>query len=196
MTVLENIILGAEPGNATKVDFKLAAEQINKLSKDFGFNVNPRALVADLSVGQEQRVEVLKALYRGARILILDEPTAVLTPREVEEFFKILRTMREQGKTIIIITHKLNEVLALSDNVTVMRDGRVVGNKPTKDTSAAELARMMVGRDVLLRVEKMPALPKEVVLSVKNLKFGSKLSDVSFEVRAGEIVGIAGVEGN
>jgi simple sugar transport system ATP-binding protein len=196
MTVLENIILGAEPGNATKVDFKLAAEQINKLSKDFGFNVNPRALVADLSVGQEQRVEVLKALYRGARILILDEPTAVLTPREVEEFFKILRTMREQGKTIIIITHKLNEVLALSDNVTVMRDGRVVGNKPTKDTSAAELARMMVGRDVLLRVEKKPAFPKQVVLSVKNLKFGSKLSDVTFDVRAGEIVGIAGVEGN
>jgi simple sugar transport system ATP-binding protein len=196
MTVLENIILGAEPGNAAKIDFKSAEEQIDKLSKDFGFNINPRALVADLSVGQQQRVEVLKALYRGARILILDEPTAVLTPQEVEEFFKILRSMREQGKTIIIITHKLNEVLALSDNVTVMRDGRVVGNTPTKDTNAAELARMMVGRDVLLRVEKTPAVAKEVVLSVRNLRFGSKLSDVSFEVRAGEIVGIAGVEGN
>ncbi len=196
MTVLENIILGAEPGNAVKIDFKKAEEQIGKLSKDFGFEINPRALVADLSVGQQQRVEVLKALYRGARILILDEPTAVLTPQEVEEFFKILRSMKEQGKTIIIITHKLNEVLALSDNVTVMRDGRVVGDKSTKETNAAELARLMVGRDVLLRVEKAPPQPGEVVLDVRNLRFGSKLNDVSFEVRAGEIVGVAGVEGN
>jgi simple sugar transport system ATP-binding protein len=143
---------------------------------------------------------VLKALYRGARILILDEPTAVLTPQEVEEFFKILRALRdegrEQGKTIIIITHKLSEVIALSDHVTVMRDGQVVGERKTAETNAAELARLMVGRDVLLRVEKPEAKPRAVVLSVKNLRHGAKLNDVSFDVRAGEIVGIAGVEGN
>src|SRR5262249_11902065 len=149
-----------------------------------------------LSVGQQQRVEVLKALYRGARILILDEPTAVLTPVEVEEFFKILRSMREQGKTIIIITHKLNEVLSLSDQVTVMRDGRVIGEIPTSQTDAAQLARLMVGRECLLRVDKGPAHPKDVMLSVKNLRYGSMLNDVSFDVRSGEIVGIAGVEGN
>ncbi|MGE0127813.1 MAG: ABC transporter ATP-binding protein [Blastocatellales bacterium] len=200
MTVLENIVLGAEPGNAAKIDFKLAEERINKLSKDFGFNIDPHKRVEELSVGQQQRVEVLKALYRGARILILDEPTAVLTPQEVEEFFKILRALRdegrEQGKTIIIITHKLSEVLALSDNVTVMRDGQVVGERRTAETSAAELARLMVGRDVLLRVEKDEAKPRDVVLAVKNLSHGSKLNDVSFDVRAGEIVGVAGVEGN
>lgn len=196
MTVLENIVLGAEPGNAAKIDFKQAEEQIAKLSRDFGFDIDPNKLVEQLSVGQQQRVEVLKALYRGARILILDEPTAVLTPQEVEEFFKILRSMREQGKTIIIITHKLNEVLALSDNVTVMRDGQVVGETPTAKTSAPDLARMMVGREVLLRVEKPEAKPKAAVLSVKNLSAGSKLNSVSFDVRAGEIVGIAGVEGN
>ena len=196
MTVLENIVLGAEPGNAAKIDFKQAEARINQLSKDFGFHIDPHKRIEQLSVGQQQRVEVLKALYRGARILILDEPTAVLTPQEVEEFFKILRSMREQGKTIIIITHKLNEVLALSNNVTVMRDGQVVGETPTSQTSAPELARMMVGRDVLLRVEKPAAKPKDVVLSVKNLSAGSKLNGVSFDVRAGEIVGIAGVEGN
>ncbi len=196
MTVLENIVLGAEPGSAARIDFKRAEEQVRKLSTDFGFNLDPHELVANLSVGQQQRVEVLKALYRGARILILDEPTAVLTPQEVEEFFKILRSMREQGKTIIIITHKLSEVLSLSDNVTVMCDGQVVGERKTAETNAAELARLMVGRDCLLRVEKPPAQAKEVVLSVRNLRYEPKLNDVSFEVRAGEIVGIAGVEGN
>jgi simple sugar transport system ATP-binding protein len=143
----------------------------------------------------------LKALYRRARLLILDEPTAVLTPQEVEEFFAILRRMREQGKTVIIITHKLDEVLAISDEVTVMRDGRVVGVLKTAETSAAELARLMVGRDVLLRVEKEEAKPSETVLSVKGLTMTARdgtrrLDDLSFEVRAGEIVGIAGVEGN
>jgi general nucleoside transport system ATP-binding protein len=196
MTVLENIVLGAEPGNALRIDFNQAEEQIAKLSRDFGLEIDLHARISDLSVGQQQRVEVLKALYRGARILILDEPTAVLTPQEVEEFFKILRAMREQGKTIIIITHKLNEVLALSDNVTVMCDGRIVGDKITNETNAAELARLMVGRDVLLSVEKGPAHPKEIVLSVQKLQFDDRLNDVSFEVRAGEIVGIAGVEGN
>jgi general nucleoside transport system ATP-binding protein len=196
MTVLENIVLGAEPGSAAKLDFKKAETEISQLAEDFGFPLNLHAKVEDLSVGQQQRIEVVKALYRGARILILDEPTAVLTPQEVEEFFKILRRMRAQGKTIIIITHKLNEVLALSDNVTVMRDGQVVGERKTRETNAAELARLMVGREVLLRVDKAPAQPKEVVLSVKHLQLGAALRDVSCEVRAGEIVGIAGVEGN
>jgi len=196
MTALENIVLGAEPGGAAKIDFKQAEERVNNLSKDFGFDIDPRKRVEELSVGQQQRVEVLKALYRGARILILDEPTAVLTPQEVEEFFRILRSMRDQGRTIIIITHKLTEVLSLSDNVTVMRDGQVVGERRTKETNAAELARMMVGRDVLLRVEKGPGRPRDVTLAVRNLSYGKKLGDVSFDVRAGEIVGIAGVEGN
>jgi ABC-type uncharacterized transport system ATPase subunit len=196
MTVLENIILGAELGASHRIDFKKAAQQIENLSRDFGFEIDLRARVAELSVGQEQRVEVLKALYRGARILILDEPTAVLTPQEVEEFFKILRRMRDQGKTIIIITHKLSEVLGISDNVTVMRDGRIVGERRTAETDAAELARLMVGREVLLRVEKSPAQPGNIVLGVKGLTLGSKLKSTTFEVHAGEIIGIAGVEGN
>jgi len=201
MTVAENIVLGAEPGSAASIDLRRAAEEIRTLSDEFRLSVDPGALVQDLSVGQQQRVELLKALYRRARLLILDEPTAVLTPQEVEEFFTILRRMREQGKTVIIITHKLSEVLAVSDVVTVMRDGRVVGRVRTAETSAADLARMMVGRDVLLRVEKMEARPGEAVLGVRGLSVavgggGRGLRDVSFEVRAGEIVGIAGVEGN
>jgi simple sugar transport system ATP-binding protein len=194
MTVTENIILGAEPGGE-KINYQQAAEQIRQLSDEFGFNIDPDALVENLSVGQQQRVEVLKALYRGARVLILDEPTAVLTPQEVEEFFRILRSMKAQGKTIIIITHKLNEVLALSDHVTVMRDGQVVGERKTSETDAAELARLMVGRDVLLRVEKTAAQPKDIVLTVNHLRLKADAA-VSFNVHAGEIVGIAGVEGN
>jgi general nucleoside transport system ATP-binding protein len=197
MTVLENIILGAEPAQAGRIDFKRAAKQVQELISNFKFEIDPQQKVESLSVGQQQRVEVLKALYRGARILILDEPTAVLTPPEVEEFFRILRSMREQGKTVIIITHKLNEVLALSDRVTVMRDGRVVGERETAETNAAELARLMVGRDVLLKVEKAPAQPKDAVLAVRDLKLHANAGGtISFDVRAGEIVGVAGVEGN
>src|SRR5436190_4255470 len=162
MTVAENIVLGAEPGSAVALDLAAAGRKIRALSEEFKLQVDPNALIENLSVGQQQRVELLKALYRDARLLILDEPTAVLTPQEVEEFFTILRRMREQAKTIVIITHKLSEVLAISDEVTVMRDGKVVGNLQTKDTNAAELARMMVGREVLLRVEKPPAKPNEV----------------------------------
>ena len=169
MTVAENIVLGAESGTAASLDLDQATARIRKLSDDFNLAVDPRAFIEDLSVGQQQRVELLKALYRNARLLILDEPTAVLTPQEVEEFFAILRGMRQQGKTIVIITHKLAEVLAISDDVTVMRDGKVVGRVKTKDTTAAELARLMVGREVLLRVEKTPAKPGAVMLSVRDL---------------------------
>lgn len=201
MTVAENIVLGAEPGGELAIDLHKAATDIRKLSEEFKLAVNPHAVIEHLSVGQQQRVELLKALYRHAKVLILDEPTAVLTPQEVDEFFAILRGMRQQGKTVVIITHKLSEVLAISDEVTVMRDGRVVGQVQTKQTNAAELARMMVGREVLLRVEKPDADVGTTELSVRNLSVSNsdgtkRVNDVSFEVRKGEILGIAGVEGN
>ncbi|HZF11170.1 MAG TPA: ATP-binding cassette domain-containing protein, partial [Thermoanaerobaculia bacterium] len=142
MTVAENVVLGAEPGSRFAVDLAGAEERIRELSRELDLTVDPRARIETLSVGEQQRVELLKALYRQARLLILDEPTAVLTPQDVAELFKVLRRMREQGKTIVIITHKLSEVLAISDAVTVMRDGRVVGRVRTRDTSAAELARL------------------------------------------------------
>jgi general nucleoside transport system ATP-binding protein len=201
MTVAENIVLGAETGGVASLDLGKAAQEIRALSNEFKLSVDPNATIESLSVGQQQRVELLKALYRRARLLILDEPTAVLTPQEVEEFFAILRRMREQGKTVVIITHKLSEVLAISDDVTVMRDGRVVGRVRTEETNAAELARLMVGRDVLLRVDKTDAQTGANVLAVHNLTFtgddgARRLDGVSFKVGAGEIVGIAGVEGN
>jgi len=195
MTVTENIVLGAEPGSAVALDLRKAAAAIRALSEEFRLTVDSDATVETLSVGQQQRVELLKALYRRAELLILDEPTAVLTPQEVEEFFSILRRMRTQGKTVVIITHKLSEVLAISDRVTVMRDGKVVSNLKTSETSAAALARLMVGREVLLRVEKSPAHPGPDVLTVRNLSV-QRVNEVSFVVRAGEIVGVAGVEGN
>src|SRR6476661_6099432 len=169
MTVAENIVLGAEPGSSLALDLKSAAAQIRQLSEEFKLAVNPNEPIEHLSVGQQQRVELLKALYRHAKLLILDEPTAVLTPLEVEEFFVILRRMREQGKTVIIITHKLPEVLAISDHVTVMRDGRVVGRLNTKETDVSELAGLMVGREVLLQVEKSEPKVGARTLSVRNL---------------------------
>lgn len=200
MSVGENIILGAENGSAAAIDWKTANDEITALSNELRLGVSPKAMIEDLSVGAQQRVELLKALYRKAEILILDEPTAVLTPQEVEDFFGILRRMRDQGKTIVIITHKLEEVLAISDDVTVMRDGKVVGGVKTADTSKEDLAKMIVGREVLLRVEKTDAVPRENVLEVENLtvtgKHGEALIGVSFNVRAGEIVGVAGIEGN
>lgn len=200
MTVAENIILGAETGSAANLDIDEANRRIRALSDELNLDIDPKAFIEDLSVGQQQRVELLKALYRNADLLILDEPTAVLTPQEVNDFFNILRRMKEQGKTIIIITHKLDEVLAISDEVTVMRDGRSVGNVRTADTNAQELARMIVGRDVLLRVEKTEANPSGNVLELKDLvvqgRHGVAVDRVSFAVAAGEIVGIAGIEGN
>ncbi len=200
MTAAENIILGAETGTAGNLDLEKANKDILALSNELRLGVDPRSYIEDMSVGQQQRVELLKALYRDAELLILDEPTAVLSPQEVEEFFGILRRMKAQGKTIIIITHKLDEVLAISDEVTVMRDGRSVGNVKTSEMSAQALARMIVGRDVLLRVEKADANPRGVVLEVKGLsvsgKSGTAVKNISFSVRAGEIVGVAGIEGN
>ena len=199
-TVAENIILGAETGTTASLDLEQANREILALSNELKLDVDPRAYIEDLSVGAQQRVELLKALYRDAKLLILDEPTAVLSPQEVEELFGILRRMKAQGKTIIIITHKLDEVLAVSDEVTVMRDGRSVGNVKTSETNAKDLARLIVGRDVLLRVEKTDAKPNGTVLEVTNLhvsgKIGPAVKDVSFRVRSGEIVGIAGIEGN
>jgi ABC-type uncharacterized transport system ATPase subunit len=201
LTVTENIVLGAEPTAGLSIDYRKARARVREISEQYGLKIDPDAQIASLSVGQQQRVEILKTLYRGARILILDEPTAVLTPQEVGEMFAILRGLREQGKTIIIITHKLAEVLSLSDNITVMRDGKVVGNVPTSEATAEGLARMMVGREVLLRVKKDEAKPRDPVLTVRGLRLrGAKgnsiLDDVSFEVRGGETLGIAGVEGN
>lgn len=200
MTVAENIILGAETGSPINLDLDEANKKIRELSNELKLGVDPEAYVEDLSVGQQQRVELLKALYRNAELLILDEPTAVLAPQEVDELFAILRRMKERGKTIIIITHKLEEVLAISDEVTVMRDGKSVGNVKTSETSAQDLARIIVGRDVLLRVEKTTSDPGKVVLEVKKLsianKHGVAVDGVSFSVRSGEIVGIAGIEGN
>ena len=201
LTVTENIVLGAEPTAGLSIDYRKARARVHEISEQYGLKIDPDARVGNLSVGQQQRVEILKTLYRGARILILDEPTAVLTPQEVAEMFAILRGLRDQGKTIIIITHKLAEVLALSDNITVMRDGRVVGNLPTREATAEGLARMMVGREVLLRVKKDEAKPQKPVLSVRELTLkgaeGKTILDrLSFEVRGGETLGIAGVEGN
>nr|BBH94102.1 sugar ABC transporter ATP-binding protein [Thermogemmatispora argillosa] len=202
LTVAENIVLGQEPGGPLAIyDRRQARELVLQLSARYGLPIDPDARIEKLSVGLQQRVEILKALYRAADILILDEPTGVLTPQETYELFDVLRALSRQGKTIIFITHKLREVLELTDRVTVLRRGRNVGELVTRETNQAEIARLMVGREVLLRVEKRPARPGPVVLRVENLHARSDrgleaLQGVSFEVRAGEILGIAGVEGN
>ena len=202
LTVAENVVLGQEPRKGKIFnDTKKAIQDVERLSKKYGLKVDARAQVRDLSVGLEQRVEIIKVLYRGADILILDEPTAVLTPQEVEELFNIMRSLKKEGKTIIFITHKLKEVMGISDWVTVMKDGKAVGVVETKKTTKEELARMMVGREVLLKVEKRSPQIRGVVLKVKNLEAVNDrglpaLRRVSFKIRAGEILGIAGVEGN
>ncbi|MBD3367602.1 MAG: ATP-binding cassette domain-containing protein [Candidatus Eisenbacteria bacterium] len=202
LTVAENVVLNEEPTRfGVLLDSGAAARRVERLSQEYGFALDPEALVGDLSVGLEQRVEIAKVLYRGARTLILDEPTGVLTPSEVDELFAILRALREDGRTILFITHKLDEVLALADRITVMRDGRVTGLVEAGATDEGSLARMMVGRDVLLRVTKKPPTPGPVRLtvdglSVRGLRGETLVEDVSFEVRAGEILGVAGVQGN
>jgi general nucleoside transport system ATP-binding protein len=202
MTVAENIVLASEPTHAgVLLDYDTAVEKVRELSERFGLAVNPEAHVENIGVGQEQRVEILKALYRGAEILILDEPTAVLTPQEAAELFEIIRGLQEQGKSIIFISHKLKEVLEIADRITVLRRGRKIETIAREGATETELARMMVGREVLLRVEKKPAEPGEPMLEVHELSVHDDrgleaVRGVSFDVRAGEIVGIAGVDGN
>ena len=193
-TVTENIVLGAEDG--TVVDFDHASERIADLARTYGFEVRPSARVEDLSVGEEQRVEILKALYRGVDILILDEPTAVLTPSEANELFENLRKLRADGKTVVFISHKLDEVLAIADRITVLRRGHVVGETTPAETSKEQLAEMMVGRPVLFRLEKPDMRVGEAVMVVDDLEVGDRVRGVDLEVRAGEILGVAGVEGN
>ena len=200
-TVLENVILGAEDGPMLNTSLTRARKALADLAREYELDVDPDALIEDLSVGHQQRVEILKALYRQADILILDEPTGVLTPDEADHLFRILKGLKEQGKTVILITHKLREIMEATDNVSVMRRGTMVATVKTADSSPESLAELMVGRKVLLEVAKEPANPGAVVLSVKDLRIKDdhgveRLKGVSFDIRAGEILGIAGVAGN
>jgi simple sugar transport system ATP-binding protein len=193
-TVTENIILGEEGGAVLDID--QAKRRVAELADSYGFRVDPGAVVDDLSVGEEQRVEILKALYRGVEILILDEPTAVLTPSETQDLFGNLRKLREAGRTIVFISHKLDEVMEIADRITVLRRGKVVGETTPSETSKDKLAEMMVGRPVLFRLEKPDVEIGDPVLRVEELEGEGKLNGISLEVRAGEILGVAGVEGN
>ena len=200
-TVLENVVLGAEEGALLAGSLSKARRVLGELSREYELDVDPDAVIEDLSVGHQQRVEILKALYRQADILILDEPTGVLTPAEADHLFRILKGLRDQGKTIILITHKLREIMETTDNVSVMRRGTMVGTVKTAETSPEELAELMVGRKVLLEVEKAPALPGKVVLKIEDLRVRDehgveRLKGINLEIRAGEILGIAGVAGN
>jgi general nucleoside transport system ATP-binding protein len=200
-TVLENVLLGAEGGATLAAGKARAREELRRLERGYALEVDVDATVGELPVGLQQRVEILKALFRGAEILVLDEPTGVLTPQEADHLFRILRVLRDEGRTVILITHKLREIMAATDNVTVMRRGEVVATLPTAETSREELAELMVGRKVLLRTDKAPARPGAVVLEVARLDVDDeagvhRVRGASFVVRAGEIVGIAGVAGN
>ena len=200
-SVLENVILGVEGSAMLRASLAKARSELKRIEEEYSLEVDPDALIEDISVGLQQRVEILKALYRGADVLILDEPTGVLTPAEADDLFRVLRTLREQGKTIILITHKLREIMAITDAVSVMRQGQMVETLATASTSPEQLAELMVGRRVLLRVEKPPANPGDTLLEVENLVVTddlgvTRVKGVSFSVRAGEIVGIAGVAGN
>ena len=200
-SILENVILGVEESALLASSLSRARRELKHLADEYSLDVDPDAIVQDVSVGQQQRVEILKALYRGAETLILDEPTGVLTPEEADDLFRVLRTLRDQGKTVILITHKLREIMAITDTVSVMRQGQMVATFPTAETTPELLAEAMVGRRVLLRVEKGPAYPKQKALEVENLVVAddlgvTRVKGVSFAVRAGEIVGIAGVAGN
>jgi simple sugar transport system ATP-binding protein len=201
MTVAENIVLAAEPTRGPFLDEHAAEARVGDLSERFGLAVRPDARVESISVGMQQRVEILKALYRGAEILILDEPTAVLTPQESSELFEIIAALKAEGKSIIFITHKLNEVLEIADRITVLRRGRTIDTVPREGATEEGLARLMVGRDVILRVDKKQAEPGNPLLTVEDLQVDDErgleaVRGISFDVRAGEIVGIAGVDGN
>jgi simple sugar transport system ATP-binding protein len=200
-SVLENVILGAEAGPMLVESLTAARTELERLEREYGLEVDPNAIVGELPVGVQQRVEILKSLFRGAKILILDEPTGVLTPQETDQLFEILKSLKAQGVTILLITHKLREIMAITDNVSVMRGGEMVAHRKTTETDEAELAELMVGRKVLLRVEKKPSQPGDTKLEVTGLtvhddKGVKRVDDVYLDVRAGEIVGIAGVSGN
>ncbi|MFT5742133.1 MAG: ABC-type uncharacterized transport system ATPase subunit, partial [Paracoccaceae bacterium] len=196
-TVLENVILGAEDGAMLRPSLAKARRELKALAEEYGLHVEPDAVIEDIGVGMQQRVEILKALYRKADILILDEPTGVLTPAEADQLFRILERLREEGKTIILITHKLREIMEITDTVSVMRRGEMTATVKTAGTNPAKLAELMVGRKVLLRVDKAPAKVGDKVLEVRDLNITDnkgvhRLKGVSFNVRAGEILGIAG----
>ncbi len=200
-TVIENIVLGFEGEFVFGKKLEKAKEDLQKLCETYKLNIDLNSVISDLSVGFRQRVEILKSLYRGAEIFILDEPTGVLTPQEVDELFKILRSLKEEGKTIVLITHKLNEIMDLTSEVSVMRQGEVVGHTKTTDTNKEKLAEMMVGRSVLLRLNKAEAKLGDVVFKVENLTVKddldvTRVKNVNFEIRSGEILGLAGVTGN
>ena len=200
-TVVENIVLGDEPRKGPALDLDAARDRIRELGTQYGLEVHPDAVVGDLSVGEQQRVELIKALYRSADVLILDEPTAVLTPGEVDDFFAVVRSLVEQGKSIIFITHKLREVLAVADRIVVLRGGKVVGEADPGEATQQTLATLMVGRDVSFTIDKTPSSPGEPVLEVSQLwvdddRGVTTVADFDLEVRAGEVFGIAGVEGN
>lgn len=201
LSIAENVMLGIEPGKGPMFSKKEAIQQTVDACEKFNFNLDPNSLIRDISVGQKQQVELLKALVRGAKVLILDEPTAVLTPQETRVLFVQLKSLRDSGYGIIFISHKLDEVIELCDRVTVLRHGRVTGHGDISDLSAKELSRMMVEKDVSLEIDKEPAQPGEIVLKVDKLNYLNNyekrvVNDLSFTVRAGEVVGIAGVEGN
>jgi simple sugar transport system ATP-binding protein len=202
LTVTENVMLGVEPTrNRIFLDRATAARQIREISEEYGLRVDPNAYIKNLSVGVQQRVEIIKLLYREADILILDEPTAVLTPQEVEDLFEIIQSLVDRGKSVIFITHKLNEVMDIADRITVLRNGRVVGSTKPEETNQAELAAMMVGREVVLQVEKEAANPSGTVLDVDDLQVmddrgNLAVRGISLEVQAGEVLGVAGVQGN
>lgn len=201
LTVTENIILGNEPRQGIKINQKKARSEVEEISNKYGLYIDPDAKIQDISVGMQQRVEIIKTLYRGADLLIFDEPTAVLTPQEIDELFEIFRSLKEQDKTIIFITHKLQEVKEISDRITVLRSGKSVDTVETADVTEEDVAELMVGRPVLLEVEKDKAEPGEEFLSIENLKVKNNrdiqaVNGVSLNVRKGEILGIAGVEGN
>ena len=200
-TVIENIVLGFEGEFVFGKKLEKAKEDLQKLCETYKLNIDLDSVISDLSVGFRQRVEILKSLYRGAEIFILDEPTGVLTPQEVDELFKILRSLKEEGKTIVLITHKLNEIMGLTSEVSVMRQGEVVGHTKTTDTNKEKLAEMMVGRSVLLRLNKAEAKLGDVVFKVENLTVKddldvTRVKNVNFEIHSGEILGLAGVTGN